>query len=186
MRCFGDEPGMNMEHDDAVTLQLITREREAVLVNLLELYLHDMSETFPIRISETGRFGYAWLPTYWAEPDRRLAYLISSRGELAGFVLVTHGAPSGFDVETDWDVAEFFVLRAQRRHGVGQAAIRRLWDERPGRWLVRVSEGNLPGLAFWPKVVRAYAGDAFSEQRVPGRHYPWRVFQLTTGGKSEQ
>jgi predicted acetyltransferase len=175
---------MGMEHDESVTLQLITREREAVLVNLLELYLHDMSETFPIRISANGRFGYAWLPMYWAEPDRRHAYLMYARGELAGFVLVTRDAPSGFDVEADWDVAEFFVLRAQRRRGVGEAAIRKLWDERPGRWLVRVSEGNLAGLAFWPKVVRAYAGDAFSEQTVAGRHYPWRVFQVTTGEKS--
>ena len=72
-----------MEHDD-VTLQLATRAHETPLANLLELYLHDMSETFPIRISDEGRFGYAWLPTYWAEPERRFAYFIRKSGGLAG------------------------------------------------------------------------------------------------------
>ena len=171
-----------MEHDE-VTLQLATRDDETPLANLLELYLHDMSETFPIRISDEGRFGYAWLPTYWAEPERRFPYLIRKSGGLAGFVLATLGAPQSEEPDPNTlDVAEFFVLRRFRRSGVGRSAMHLLWDLRPGHWQVRVSEGNVPGLAFWPEVVRDYAGDDnFQVKRVPGRHFPWRVFHLNTG-----
>ncbi|MET0386300.1 MAG: hypothetical protein ABW321_10100 [Polyangiales bacterium] len=160
-----------------VTLQLATREDETPLANLLELYLHDMSETFPIRISEQGRFGYAWLPTYWAEPERRFPYLIHSEHGLSGFVLATIGSPASENPDA-LDVAEFFVLRRLRRSGVGQAAIRQLWDERPGHWVVRVSEGNQGGRAFWAKAVADYSAGVFTERSTPGRHFPWRVYEL--------
>jgi predicted acetyltransferase len=170
-----------MEAADSVTLQLATRADETPLANLLELYLHDMSEAFPMRISEEGRFGYAWLPTYWAEPERRSAYFIRKDGGLAGFVLVTCGSPANPEPEPGvLDVAEFFVLRRYRRHGVGRAAIHQLWDMRPSHWFARVSEGNATGLAFWPKAVSTY-GVPFHEKRTPGRHFPWRVFDLHTG-----
>jgi len=160
-----------------VTLQLVTREQEAPLANLLELYLHDMSETFPIRISDEGRFGYAWLPTYWAEPERRFPYVIRSSEGLSGFVLVTTGSSESEDPEA-MEVAEFFVLRRLRRSGIGRAAVHQLWDQRPGHWVVRVSEGNPTGRAFWQSVVRDYSDGKFSQRRTPGRHFPWCVFDF--------
>ena len=163
-----------------ITLQLATRAQETPLANLLELYLHDMSEAFPIRISDEGRFGYAWLPTYWAEPDRRFPYLIRSSEGLMGFVLATIGSPASDD-PLALDVAEFFVLRRFRRSRVGSMAIRQLWDQRPGHWVVRVSEGNPGGGSFWPHVVREYTGGDFIERQTPGRHYPWRIYELHSG-----
>src|SRR5687768_1081924 len=77
--------------------------------NLMELYLHDMSEVFPIDVGEDGRFGYDGLPSYWAEPDRRMPFLIRSGGHVAGFALVTVGSPA-FEGMTALDLAEFFVL----------------------------------------------------------------------------
>jgi predicted acetyltransferase len=160
-----------------IRLQLATRAEETPLANLLELYLHDMSEAFPIRISEQGRFGYAWLPTYWAEPDLRFPYLIWSDQGLMGFVLTTIGSPVSDDPQA-LDVAEFFVLRRFRRSRVGSTAIKMLWDQRPGHWVVRVSEGNAGGGGFWPMVVREYTDGDFIERQVPGRHYPWRIYEL--------
>jgi predicted acetyltransferase len=161
-----------------ITLQLATRAQESILANLLELYMHDMSEAFPLRISDEGRFGYAWLPTYWAEPERRFPYLIRSENAgLLGFVLTTIGSPGSEDPDA-LDVAEFFVLRRFRRSKVGTTAIQMLWDQRPGHWVVRVSEGNPEGRSFWPNVVSAYTGGVFEEKRIPGRHYHWRVYEL--------
>jgi len=159
-----------------VQLQLVTREQETPLTNLLELYLHDMSEFVPIRISDQGRFGYAWLPMYWAEPDQRFAYLIHSDEGLSGFVLV---GPDSSGVNPDaLEVSEFFVLRRLRRSGVGRAAAHALWRERPGPWVVRVSDGNPVGRVFWARVVSEFVGMRFTERTVPGRHYPWRVFDF--------
>jgi hypothetical protein len=57
---------MLASHD--VTLQPATVADAALLTNLLELYVHDLSEIFPVTIGADGRFGYPKLDLYWSEP----------------------------------------------------------------------------------------------------------------------
>src|SRR3954469_7716061 len=106
-----------MPLESELTLDVATVKAAALLSNLLELYVHDMSAIFPdVRVGADGRFGYPKLPLYWSEPDRRFAFLIRCAGELAGFALVTRGSPVSDDPSA-LDVAEFFVLRRHRRSG---------------------------------------------------------------------
>jgi len=169
-----------MPDGEAVALDVATPDEGPVLAQLLELYVHDMSEFFDIAIGSAGRFGYARLPLYGSEPDRHLAFLIRAGGQLAGFVLVTRGSP-GTDGPDDLDVAEFFVLRAHRRAGVGRKAAALLWRRMPGHWVVRVAEWNRPALAFWRSTVRACTGGAFSETRRTDDARGWCVFRFTSG-----
>jgi len=159
------------------SLDPATRDEMPVLANLLELYIHDLSETFPVVPDATGRFGYERLPLYWQEPGRRFPFLIRFDGELAGFVLATRGSPATDDPE-DLDVAEFFVMRRHRRAGVGRDAAFALWDELPGRWIVRVSEGNLRARPFWERVVDEYTRGDFQRWIRPGTPHPWIVYAL--------
>jgi predicted acetyltransferase len=76
------------------------------------------------------------------------------------------------------DIAEFFVARRYRRSSVGRAAAFQLWDRMPGRWIVRVSEGNHRGLPFWRKVVSEYTAGVFSADTLPGAPHPWCVLTL--------
>src|SRR4029453_12175028 len=94
---------------DVVTLEVAGPDRAHLLSNLLELYIHDMSEIFPLELGAAGRFGYGSLPLYWSEPEKRFAFLIRAGSRLAGFVLVTRGSPVTNHPD-DLDVAEFFVL----------------------------------------------------------------------------
>jgi predicted acetyltransferase len=55
-----------------------------VLGNLFELYLHDMSEAFPLELGADGRVGHQGLPSYFAEPDRRFPLWIRRDGARAG------------------------------------------------------------------------------------------------------
>jgi predicted acetyltransferase len=159
----------------ALTLETANPDDAVLLGNLLELYLHDLSETFPIAVGPDGRVGYKWLPLYWQEPERRFPFLIRMSGEVAGFALVTRGSPATAD-PADLDVAEFFVLRRYRRLGVGRRAAFLLWDRISGHWIVRVSEGNRRAIAFWPSVVREYTSGTFSESNRNGTPNAWRVF----------
>jgi predicted acetyltransferase len=158
-----------------VALTPASADEAPVLENLMQLYVHDMSATFPIEIDESGRFRYDALPAYWREPDRRFPFLIRRDGCVAGFVLVTRGTPVTDDPD-DLDLAEFFVLRRWRRGGTGRAAAIQLWDRMPGRWVVRVSSGNATGLAFWRSVVREYAGESAEERTRPGPPHGWSDF----------
>jgi predicted acetyltransferase len=168
-----------------VTLQVAAEADTVVLSNLLELYIHDLSEIFSLEIGDGGRYGYDRLPLYWSEPGRRFPFLIRSGARIAGFTLVTRGSPMSDDRE-DLDVAEFFVLRRHRRAGVGRTAAFLLWNRLPGRWIVRVSEGNRAGLLFWAAVIGEYTGAAFSESQRSGDPHGWRVFSFTSGARTER
>jgi predicted acetyltransferase len=166
-----------------VSLEVATAASAPVLANLLELYLHDLSEIFGLPVGADGRFGYARLPDYWSEPNTHFAFLIRFRARLAGFALVTRGSPASDDPEA-LDLAEFFVLRSQRRSGVGRGAASLLWDRLPGHWLVRVSTANHAALPFWETTIREYTQGSFSETEHPGRLHVFRVFSFrsaTTG-----
>ena len=160
-----------------VSLQVATTRDAALLANLLELYIHDLSEIFPIEPGPDGRFGYDRLPLYWSEPERRFPFLIRAAGRVTGFALVTRGSPASDDPNA-LDVAEFFVLRRYRRSGVGQRAAEKLWDRLPGVWTVRVSEGNQRGLPFWSSVISGYTNSAAKVDTRPGSPHAWRVFSF--------
>lgn len=169
-------PSAAAADDSALSIELASEAESTLLANLLELYLHDLSEVFGvIQLGPQGRFGYPRLASYWSEPARRFPFLIRKSSAVVGFVLAQRGSPMSDDPEV-LDVAEFFVLRSARRAGVGARAAVLLWDRLPGRWIVRVSEGNLAGLPFWTRVIRQYAGDAATQTLRPGEPYRWQVF----------
>jgi predicted acetyltransferase len=167
----------------AVTLQPATVADAALLANLLELYVHDLSEVFPVEIGSNGRFGYAKLSLYWSEPSTHWAFLIRSGLQIAGFALVTRGSPATTDPH-DLDLAEFFVLRSYRRSGVGCSAAFALWDRLPGRWIVRVSEAHRTGLLFWERVIETYTHGTPSRTAHPGKHHMFRVFSFRSDASS--
>jgi predicted acetyltransferase len=159
----------------AVSLVRATEDAAPLLHNLLELYIHDLSEVFAVEIGADGRFGYDKLPRYWTDPESYHPFVIRCGGKVAGFALVTRGSPAIGDPAV-FDVAEFFVLRAYRRMGVGRDAAFALWDTLRGRWVVRVAESHTAGIRFWSDVVRAYAGGALDETPWAARGDDWRVF----------
>lgn len=163
------------EPDAEVTLVPATPPDEPLLANLLELYVHDLSETFGLAPGEDGRFGYERLPLYFKETDARFPFLIRFRGRIAGFAFVTRGSPMSDDPNA-LDVAEFFVLRGYRRFGVGRSAALLLWRRMPGHWVVRVSEGNRAGIPFWEAVVSEHTNGEYRVTEKPGSPHAWRVF----------
>jgi predicted acetyltransferase len=161
-----------------ITLHPAASSDGALLANLLELYLHDLSEAFPaIELGADGRFGYAPLSLYWKEPERRFPFLIREGSRVVGFVLATRGSPVSADPDV-LDVAEFFVLRRHRGAGVGRRAAFLLWNLLPGRWTVRASEGNRGAGPFWARVTAAYARGAVSETERQGDPHVVRVFSF--------
>jgi predicted acetyltransferase len=162
---------------DDVSLDQATHSDAPLLSNLLELYIHDLSDMFPVELGPDGRFGYDRLSLYWSEPERRWAFLIRRRGRVVGFVLATRAASpvTGADAH---DVAEFFVLRRYRRSNVGRRAAFLLWNRLPGAWTVRVAETNTGALAFWRDVIAEYTSGAASESMLAGKLIDWRVLSF--------
>lgn len=145
----------------AVNVELIPagRSYEATLANLLALYLYDFSEITEIDMNEDGSFEYPHLSKYWDDAGRH-AFLIRANGRLAGFVLVRSGSEITDDPGV-FDVAEFFVLRARRRCGVGMAAAQKTFERFAGVWEVRVIEENRAAQPFWEQTVGAFTSGKF-------------------------
>jgi predicted acetyltransferase len=120
---------------------------------------------FGLQLGADGRFGYAYLPLYWTEPERRFPYFIMADDRLAGFALAMRGSPASTD-PTVLDVAEFFVLRTYRRSGVGARAACALWDRWPGPWIVRAAATNEAAVPFWRQTISVYAGGRPTTERT--------------------
>ena len=146
-------------------------EQESVMANLLELYAHDFSEFHHLELGADGRFGYQALPQYWSDPGC-YPFLIKVDGRLAGLALVKKGAEV-------WDVAEFFIVRAHRRKGIGMKAAHELWRRFPGPWEVRVMQSNRTALHFWERAITTFNnGEAIHPARIEKDGEFWYVFAL--------
>jgi predicted acetyltransferase len=165
-----------------VVLDAATADDAVLLSNLLELYIHDLSATFPsVELGADGRFGYEKLGLYWSESERRFPFLFRWQSRVVGFALVTRGSPASDDPNV-FDVAEFFVIRRHRRSGVGRRAAMLLWNRLPARWIVRASEGVPAAVPFWRSVVAEFTSGGAAEYARPGSPHGWRVFSFDSAG----
>lgn len=48
-----------------------------------------------------------------------------------------------------WFMAEFFILKAQRQRGYGQAALRDILSRHSGNWEIAAINWNLDAVSFW-------------------------------------
>lgn len=152
--------------------------QQPILANLIELYAHDFSEFHSVEMGEDGRFGYKHLPLYWQEPNRH-PFLVRANGKLAGFVLVKRGSEVSADTDV-WDMAEFFVLRALRRRGIGIRIAREVWRRFPGRWEIRVMESNHSAARFWQRAVAAFAGENAVASSFEKNGERWRLYSFNS------
>jgi predicted acetyltransferase len=165
--------------DEQVTVERATQADSVLLSNLLELYIHDLSEVFMVEPGADGRFGYSKLPLYWSEPEKRFPFLVRAGRRTVGFAFVTRGSPATDDPDV-LDMAEFFILRRHRRSGVGRRAACLLWDRLPSRWIVRVSESNRGAMLFWESTISAYSRGQLTQSMREGSPHAWRDFSFVS------
>lgn len=169
---------MSPTHRAFQNLELIpaTPEQAPILANLIELYAYDFSEFLAIDLEEDGRFSYPTLPLYWTEPDRH-PFLIRIDHKLGGFALIKKGSEV-FDNPHVWDLAEFFILRRFRRHGVGIIAAHKLWSLFPGPWEVRVMQANTAAQPFWAKAIASFIGKDLTPIRIEHGERPLLLYSF--------
>jgi len=141
-----------------IELRLVPADEKEVLRNLLEKYEYEFSQYNNRDVNALGLYGYRYLDNYWSE-DGRWAYFIEVDGKLAGFVMITNIPYDG--TETDFSIAEFFVMYAYRRLGVGKEAFFKALEMHRGRWQLAYIPKNIPSVHFWTKVVDEYTKGNF-------------------------
>jgi predicted acetyltransferase len=162
----------------SLSISKVGPEAEFVLRNLFEHYLHDMSEWFEIDTKADGSYSYD-TSSIWR--DGYEAYLAKVGDSITGFALVGSAAEWLGDIGA-CDVHEFFVLRRFRRSGIGQRMATLLWNERPGEWLVRVLEANVPAVPFWRSTISRYSGGLYKEEERVINGCAWQFFRFVSNG----
>jgi len=153
-----------------IELKTVILEEREILANLLEKYDYEFSQWDMRDVNPLGLYGYKWLDCYWTE-ENRWAYFILVDHHLAGFVMVNnyHEAP---DKETEFSMAEFFVMYKYRRIGVGSFAAKTAFDLHRGRWQLKYHPNNKTSVTFWNKVVSEYTNGKFKlVDTYPGTEY---------------
>ena len=154
-----------------------TAEQAQILANLLELYAHDFSEFLLLDLESDGRFNsFPNLALYWSEPEH-YPFLVRVGGNLAGLVLVKLGSELSGRQEV-WDMAEFFVVRAHRRRGIGTQIAQEVWARFRGPWEVRVMGANVRACRFWERAIPQFTGQAIHPTRVEKDGRAWTLFSF--------
>lgn len=150
-----------VELADFMTRVNVARAQAAerpVLEKLLQFYLYDFSEleaadSDTLDFDDHGGYGPTVPPAeYWANPNWH-AWLIRFGEKIAGFAFVNTHSLLGDRARRN--MAEFFVARKFRRHGVASEAVRQILTLLPGPWEVAVKEQNMAAKAFWPRAISA-------------------------------
>jgi predicted acetyltransferase len=115
-----------------------------------------------------GDWGLDHLP-YWLEPGAEHVVLIFRLGrERVGFAMVGLRGALWMSPGIDACISEFYVARAVRRRGIGEAAARRAFRRWPGRWEISEVPGNAPAIAFWRRTVERFSGGRYEELQLRG------------------
>ncbi len=153
-----------------IALAPVNLEEREILANLLEKYNYEFSQCTQVDVNPLGLYGYRYLDYYWTEKNR-WAYFITVDSKLAGFALV-NDLSEVKDRETDFQMAEFFVMHKYRRRGVGREAFLQIMMLHKGRWQMMRHPKNIASVQFWNKVIDEYTGSEYElVEDCPGTKY---------------
>jgi predicted acetyltransferase len=134
-----------------IHLRAATASDRVTLRALLDAYLGELQAFALVDAS------YPYFQSYF-ENAGRFAYLVEAtidgQPTLAGFALINRHAPSGAPV--DHAMAEFCILPAFRKTGMGQRGAEMLFARHPGCWELSVVTANAGAWSFWQRVTEAF------------------------------
>jgi predicted acetyltransferase len=133
-------------------------------------YLNDLSPAgtgvFP-SLGEIGHRASDLLASWFNDPAAQVI-TIANDDQPVGFALVRVRYPLAGNGAASHVMVEFFIARAWRRRGLGQAAVRLIFDRFAGQWHIMEDLRNAGAVNFWRQVVRDYTHGAYRERSSDG------------------
>ena len=130
-----------------IILIKIGKEKESILRNLINLYLHDLSEfADDLKTDQEGKFEYDGINYYFIE-EELIPFLIYCNDEIAGFILLNTGKYVPGDAQ--FSIHEIFILKSFRGKGVATIAIKEIFEIYKGKYKVEQLQDNKLAINFW-------------------------------------
>ena len=143
-----------------IDLRELSVDGHGIAERFWQFFLHDLSEFRDSHPDEDGAFKRRHLEPYLVEDPDRVAYLVYGRSGPVGFAFV-YGLAN-----TTRRFDQFFIVRSQRRAGVGRVAAEATVRRHPGRWEVGFQNENPIAARFWRRLA-ADIGSEIQERPQP-------------------
>ncbi|MGE3317917.1 MAG: GNAT family N-acetyltransferase [Candidatus Berkiella sp.] len=141
-----------------------------IIQNMGRFYVYDMSEYVKDgdwAIPQNGLYECIDFKKYWLD-ENAWPFLIHYQQELAGFVIVDK---KGADPKTDYNMAQFFILRRFKGQGVGKHIAKMCFNQFKGRWEVMVIPNNSGAYQFWKRTIKEYSTGKYTESKETVAHF---------------
>ena len=142
-----------------ITIESIKIGEKEILRNLCEKYEYEFTQYEDMDVNDLGLYGYKYIDHYWTE-DNRYAYFIKVDNKLAGFVLIDDHRYIK-NIETNYCIAEFFVMFKYKRKGIGTYALKYILNKHKGKWQIGYHPENESGKYFWNKTVMEFTQNKY-------------------------
>ena len=137
-----------------IQLKPVKQNDRALLWNINQKYLYEMTNFYDDPMDEEGNFHYGYFDEYFTDP-KRLAYFIYSEDSLVGFAMLCPYSYIGQD--PDYTMAEFTIFPAYRKRHFALDAANLILSNHSGSWEIKFNEKNAPAKSLWNKVAAPYA-----------------------------
>jgi predicted acetyltransferase len=128
----------------------VSKDEKEILRNLIEKYDYEFSQYHKRDVNDLGLYDNDYIINSLTE-NNSFAYFIKVDNKLAGFVMV-NDCPI-INLETNYTMADFFVLYKYRKTGVGTFVVKSIFEKYKGKWGIMYHPKNIPSKKFWNKVV---------------------------------
>lgn len=142
-------------------------EDETTFRNLFQFYVYEFSRFMGWTTTYAGRFIESDLDGCWDREGTRNPFLIRHNGDLAGFAIVDKLAQARYlNHSAVNELAEFFIMAAFQRQGIGRLAATHLFDLFDGKWHVFCADQNQRAGIFWQRVVNDYTQGQYQTAQI--------------------
>lgn len=146
-----------------VTLEKYPLIEKEALKALMIAYFKEINPSSIIQQSTGEELDYPYLDTYWQDLNRA-PYKILYNNTVVGFLLINdwvmHKA-----FKANHSIAEFYILPAFRRKGIGRKAAFKIFEQMGGKWEIRQLRSNPKSTPFWRSILTAFTRGQFTEIR---------------------
>ncbi|HZO22856.1 MAG TPA: GNAT family N-acetyltransferase [Steroidobacteraceae bacterium] len=104
----------------------------------------------------------------WFGDRTAVPLVILKSDERVGFALVARGASAPARTPIEYRMAEFFIVRASRRLGIGRTAVQLILNRFAGTWEITEYLRNPAAVSFWRRVVAGYTLGRYQERVING------------------
>ena len=137
-----------------IRLRKVKEEDRTLLWNVLQKYLHEMTQYYPEKVDRQGNYPYKYFDAYFTDAERK-AFFIYDDSTLVGFAMLN--PYSSIEHKPDYTIAEFTIFPPYRRNHYALDAMNLILLAFRGNWEIKYNKKNRGAKKLWTIITSPYS-----------------------------